>query len=483
MSTLRALTPVLPWTTTLLVLGICLPLTACDFGRFGQHRTGPDTNDSEEPRDEDNLIEEPDIDELDNLWAAAELECESSSDCLSHETCIDSVCQIDRCTAAEYESLAPLGDNFLFYADLEVGIIDKQDWQDDYWVDSFSPGTATLDYDTSWNIGDQPAIDIAGGDLLGAGEELYAVILEDVADLFLLTDNGPERQGLPFVPTAIAAGDVDSDSVAEVIVVGGHEFAVCDLNLSYCQPFVLQEGIEMIDVAVGDVDGDVLREAVFLYEDENAQRMLHVANFDSEQTQQELTWTVEVEDKTYRIASGDLDGSGRAQIVGLQDGGWMNLNDDELDVYELVDLADGSELQHVLHQESGFKRLVDITVGDTNADEVAELLALDSDNKLASALLEEGEFEFAWTVEFDITGDPARIAMADRDNDSPRAILSEGPQVVPGASVPVVAMLLPPYSYESSAGFSSTGYGMAETMSETYTDTISMSIGMDVGVS
>ena len=484
MSTLRAFPPVFSCLNTLFVLGICLSLTACDFGRFGHDRPGPDDRDgSEDSGDEDNIIEEPDIDELDNLWAAAELACETRSDGLGHETCINNVCQIDRCTAAQYESLAPLGDNFLFYADLEIGIIDKQDWNDEYWVDAFSPGNATLDYDMSWNLGDEPAIDIAGGDLLGTDEELYAVILEDVAQLFLLTDEGSQSQGLPFIPTAIAAGDVDSDSVAEVIVVGGHEFAVCDLHLSYCQPFELDEGIEMVDVAVGDVDGDVLREAVFLYEDSSNRRMLHVVNFDSDQTQQELSWTLEVDEDTYRIASGNLGGANRAQIVGLQEGGWMNLNDDELGVYELVELADGDELQRVLSEETGFNRLVDITIGDTNADEVAELLLLDSDNKLASVLFEDGELDFAWTVEFDITGEPGRIAMADRDQDSPRAVLSEGPEVIPGASVPVVAMLLPPYSYEYSAGFSSTGYGMSETVSENYSDTVSMSVGMDVGVS
>jgi hypothetical protein len=64
------------------------------------------------------------------------------------------------------------------------------------------------------------------------------------------------------------------------------------------------------------LDGDLLREVVFLYEDASNQRVLHVANFDSEQTHQELAWTLAVESDTFRIASGDRDGDGRASTLG-----------------------------------------------------------------------------------------------------------------------------------------------------------------------
>jgi len=484
MSSARLATTAFPAISTALLAASLLTLVACYSNPNSEDPAdGADAPLGRPPAVDDSLVDEPDVEGQSEGWNAASLECTDSTDCMDHETCIDSVCQIDRCTAAAYESLPPLGDSFLFYADLEVGIIDRQTWGGaDYWVDAYSPGNAVLDYDVSWMVGDQPAFDIAGGDLLGNDEELYAIILEDVPELFLLTDNGPVSYSLPFSPTAIAAGDVDSDSVDEVIAVGGSRYAICDLQIDYCQPFDMPEGIEMVDVAVADVDGDILREAVFLFNDENNQRTLHVENFDAEESGTEESWELAVDTDIHRIAAGDIDGDGRAEIVTLEEGGWMNVTDDLLDVYRLIDLADGSQLERISDQSSGFSHIVDIAIGDTNADEVAELLVLDENNTLSSARFIEGELEFDWTLEFAVTGEPFRIAMADLDDNSPRAVLSVGPEVIPGASVPVVAMTLPPYSYEYSAGFSSTGYGMSETMSENYSDTVSLSLGVDVGV-
>ena len=482
MSHPRVTSPVLATVRTAFVAALALSLAACGSSRSGGSSDDDPGFQPQPPTHPENLVEEPEIEGQSNGWNAAELACEDNSDCLDHETCFNNVCQIDRCVSAEYESLAPMGDSYLFYADLEFGIVDTQNWSDEYWVDGYAPEDSEIEYSGSWNLGSAPAIDIAGGDLFGDDQEIYAVILEDTGEVIALTDSGLVSQPLPLLPRAIAAGDIDSDSVDEIVVAGVNMFAVCDMQLSYCQPFDLDSDYEVIDVSVGDVDGDLLREAVFLVETPTGLG-LHVENFDADENRQEETWFMAVEDDIHKVAAGDLDGDGRAEIVVLREGGWWNTNDDELDVYRLVAGPDTSSLEHFVHMESGFNRLTDIDIGDIDGSDVAELILLDEHQKLAVARLLGDGIDIEWTTEFTITGQPSRISMADRDSDSPRAVLSGGPEVVPGASVPVVAMLLPPYSYEYSAGFSSTGYGMAETLSETYSDTVSMSVGMDVGVS
>jgi len=456
-------------------------LTACENTEANAPTDAEDVGDvPEEQLPED--VDVPDIPEQPEEWSAEDLNCEEDADCMDHESCLDGVCQIDRCTAANYESLAPLGDSYLFYADLELAITDTQAWSDEYWVDRYSPSGEEVDYDGSINVGAAPPLDVAGGDLLGNDEETYAVVFEGVGELFSLDPAGMNSVPLPLLPRAIAAGDIDSDSVDEVIVAGSNRFAVCDLALGYCQPFDLDSDVEIIDLAIGDIDGDVLREVIFLLETSTGLALLGV-NFDSNQTRQEEDWLVGIEDDTHRIAAGDLDGDGRAEIVTIQEGGWWNQNDDELDLYRLVDNGDSQAIERAFHQEAGYNRLLDIDIGDVNADDEVEIILLDEHQKVYIARLDGDSIEMEWTSEFTITGTPGRIATADHDANSPRAVLQSGPEVVPGASVPVVAMLLPPYSHEHSAGFSSAAYGSATTTSENFTDTVSMNVGMDVGTS
>ena len=467
--------------TVATLLIFTMGLTACENTEANAPTDAEDVGDvPEEQLPED--VDVPDIPEQPEEWSAEDLNCEEDADCMDHESCLDGVCQIDRCTAANYESLAPLGDSYLFYADLELAITDTQAWSDEYWVDRYSPSGEEVDYDGSINVGAAPPLDVAGGDLLGNDEETYAVVFEGVGELFSLDPAGMNSVPLPLLPRAIAAGDIHSESVDELYVAGSNRFAVCDLALGYCQPFDLDSDVEIIDLAIGDIDGDVLREVIFLLETSTGLALLGV-NFDSNQTRQEEDWLVGIEDDTHRIAAGDLDGDGRAEIVTIQEGGWWNQNDDELDLYRLVDNGDSQAIERAFHQEAGYNRLLDIDIGDVNADDEVEIILLDEHQKVYIARLDGDSIEMEWTSEFTITGTPGRIATADHDANSPRAVLQSGPEVVPGASVPVVAMLLPPYSHEHSAGFSSAAYGSATTTSENFTDTVSMNVGMDVGTS
>ena len=203
-------------------------------------------------------LEFPDLPENLPGWRPEDLSCESDGDCLDHESCSAGVCQIERCTAANYESVAPLGQSYLFYTDLELAITDVEAGSEEYWVDRYAPAADQIDYDGSWSMGSEPALDIAGGDLLGEDIETYAAVFEGVNELNALGPDGLVTLSLPLLPTAVAAGDIDSDSVDEVIVAGSNRFAVCDLVVGGCQPYSLDNDVSVVDVAVADIDGDLL---------------------------------------------------------------------------------------------------------------------------------------------------------------------------------------------------------------------------------
>ena len=161
---------------TVVTLSILLVgLTACENTEAHAPEETEEVLDfpEEDPADD---VEVPEVPEQSDEWSAEDLNCEEDADCMDHETCLDGVCQIDRCTAADYQSLAPLGDSYLFYADLELAITDTQSWSDEYWVDRYSPAGEEVDYDGSWNLGTSPPLDVAGGDLFGSDEETLSLI-------------------------------------------------------------------------------------------------------------------------------------------------------------------------------------------------------------------------------------------------------------------------------------------------------------------
>jgi len=438
-------------------------------------------HEDEEERPTEEPHEEEDDEEPVDTWGDHDLSCSSDSDCLDHETCVMSTCQVDRCSGGDYQSPAPLGDSYIFYADLEFAILDHQSWNNEYWIDGYSPGSSSAPYESSWSSNGGAMNDIAGGNFLSTNEEGYAAALSDAPALAVLAGGSVTNFILPFVADSIAAGDVDTDGSDDIAAIDGSRLALCTLATNHCESWQLDQGAQPIDIALGDVDGDDADELVLLIQ--SGGRRLFVLNEEADLHSEQGPLQVSVDQGAHRVDVADLDGDGRDEIVVLEEGGWFNLNDDELSLYRLENSADGEQILNQIHHEAtGYSRLLDLSAGDTDSDESAEIVVLDDHDKAVLFRFTGSGLSRIYEQEIQVTQDGQRIAMADQDNNSPRAVLQGGPSLEVGASVPIVAMLLPPYSYEHSAGFSSTGYGLGETFSESYSDTVSLSLNADVGV-
>ncbi|HCP46309.1 MAG TPA: hypothetical protein DIU15_09720, partial [Deltaproteobacteria bacterium] len=439
-----------------------------------------DEDGSEEGEEED--AQEDEDEDVEEGSTGSDISCFTDSDCMSYEACMSGICQIDRCSDNYYESSPPMGEYLLFNQDLEFAIVDEEESASQYWLDGYSPTTTGAPFDSSWSAGNQRILDVAGGDFLGTAEQTYAVSTENTNMIQVLYPGSPVSVSAPFTATAMVGASLDDDSADELLLGTEHRLAVCNVDINSCFPFWLDTQYQILDVAAGDLDGDFTDEAVILVSMED-DLFLQVLNLSDPLQGPVLIAELPVDAGSHKVASADIDADEQGEIIVLEEGGWWNWNDDEFAVYEFIQSDDSDPvLQLTHHQESGYGRLKDLDAGDTDGDEQAELIALDEHQKVGVFTYQSGAISRLYESEFNDTEEPDRIAMADHDNNSTRADLVAGPESVVGAEVPVIAMLLPPFSYEHSAGFSSTGYGMGDTMSETFSDTVSLSVGVDVGI-
>ncbi len=417
-------------------------------------------------------------------WGSEDVSCESISDCLGDEICLDGVCQVDRCNGNLQQSTPPLGENLTFFQENELGIADSEPYEGSYYVDGYGPMTGTLDYDGSYDLGGGQVLDVGGGNLNGARPDQYVVAVSGHRSVGILTGSQTIWKDLDFYPVAVDAGDTDGDGLDEVIAISsGGETAICDYGFWSCTIWEFSGNVEQIDVTSGDVDGDAIEEVVILL-DYEGYRYLYAMNIDAETSGQPDNYQAGVDGGHIAVAAGDIDSDYVAEVVVLLDGGWFGWWDDSLATYEASIGEEGGNLvQSFTGEIEGYTGMVDLDVADTDADEKAEIVAVSDDGYAAVYRAAGLAFAPKFVTQLDVTVSPKRIAMVDHDGNSPRAELVEGPIPCQGAPVPINILIMPPYNADHAAGFpSSVMYGDVESQSENMRDTVSLGLHADLGV-
>ncbi|MEZ4236572.1 MAG: hypothetical protein R3F59_10530 [Myxococcota bacterium] len=411
-------------------------------------------------------------------WEGSDLSCDKAKDCLAGETCVEGVCQIDRCNAAEitHDSVAPMGQGLNFLQDAELGVADRTAYDGAYWVDAYQPHGGDA-YDWSVEAGASRIVDIAGGHF-DESEAAYAAALQgDTAVTILGTG---QRLSTGFVPAAIDAGDVDGDGLDEIVAVAASDdIAICHADTGQCDRWV-SEGSTMVDVAVGDIDGDTFEEPILLIDIDGA-RYLYAFQPNAEVTGEDLDYFSHVGgDEMARVTAGDLDGDWKSEVVLLENPWCGDFCDDNLYSYDAM--PDGTFAYRMNSDIENQTTVVDIAAGDVDNDDVTEVVTLGGS---ASVTLQEPAAN-RWNERYHdtltVSGNPDRIAMGDHDHDAPRARLIDGPERQEGRVVPMMVLTLPPYHRQYSSGVASVGFGDNESQEESRSDTVSLSLSADVGV-
>lgn len=402
-----------------------------------------------------------------NAWNDSDdVDCKSDADCSASESCEGGVCQMKRCTDPAYESIAPLGQQHVFVADIDLAIVG-----DDSFVDGYEPNDGS--YIESWDLDGKKILDVAGGDFEGKRPDTIAVAIDGEKKVKLQGPDGVRDLDVgDMQPKRLGAGDTDADGVPELIVLGkGGAIAVCNLRDDSCMHADI-EGVGSLDATAGDVDGDGYDEAVFLVEIGN-ERQVIIWNLDADKTAQEQSVGWSFGDADLKsIAAADLDGDGVAEVVTLHEQGWGDLKDDRLFA---LDARSGD-----IKKERGINgHSIDLAAGDRNGDGQAEIAVLRSERKFEVFKTVDGKMlESAYTKDLAVGNGATRIGALDWNGDSARGKLVSGPTLLSGSVVPIAAMTFPPYDRERSEGDGTVTIGSMETSEETLSETISLHLAL-----
>jgi hypothetical protein len=402
-----------------------------------------------------------------NAWNDSDdVDCESDDDCSAGESCESGVCQLKRCTDPAYASVAPLGQQHVFVADIDLAIVG-----DDSYVDGYEPNDGA--YLESWDLEGQKVLDVAGGDFEGKRPDSIAVVIEGSKKIKVQGPGGVRDLDVgDMSPRRVAAGDTDADGIDELVVFGsGGSIAICDLRDDSCQRADI-EGVEVKDVTAGDVDGDGYDEAVFLVKVGDERQMV-IWNLDADKTAQEQSVGWSFGDADLRsVAAADLDGDGVAEVVALHESGWADFKDDRLFA---LDARSGD-----IKKERGINgHSIDVAAGDRNGDGKSEVAVLRSEQKFEVFKTTDGKLlESAYTKDLAVGNSASRIGALDWNGDSATGKLLSGPKLVSGSVLPIAAMTFPPYDRERSEGDGTVTIGSMETTEETMEETVSLHLAL-----
>ena len=205
-----------------------------------------------------------------------DVKCTADADCLVGESCLDKVCQIQRCDGTFKPTPPPFGGHLDLGGDREIlalaGGAELRGYE-----------TASGELTASWDVGGSDAVDVAGGNLLGSRPLALAIARKDSTKITVRGLDGDRELDAGIVPKSLAAGDVDGDGIDEIVAVaadGG--IALCDAIAGQCAPGQL-EGASGVDVAIADIDSDGFEEPMFLVEIGGKSKLV-VWNVDGDKT-------------------------------------------------------------------------------------------------------------------------------------------------------------------------------------------------------
>lgn len=436
-------------------------------------------------------------------WAKDDISCDNNSDCITGEGCLNNVCQPAQCEGGLANSSAPIGSSYTFFADNEIGVADRSNWEGSYWIDTYSPRATSADYVASTELSTTQLVDISGGRFSKAQKRAeYVVAIEGRSSFGFSPSSDITGDGrvdaddtvwvsLGFQPLALDAGDTDADGLDEVVVISrDRKISNCHMDTSSCESWAFSddEDITLLDVAAGDIDGDAVAELAILI-DVDGETLIYVLNQDYEDKNQPASYQHYVDDVT-RLDVGDLNGDRIAEIIALRDVDSIPLwgESDVIEVFNAVPSATGDtetgDLAPLASIEtSGLENVEDIEVSDTDADTLSEIYIVDSGGHIAAFDLEATTLYERFNEELAINVEPFRLALADVDGDSPQATLvDDTPVLAKGAPIPSAMILMPPYDADHSASPSSSFQGASTSVDESFTDTVSLGMQVDMGI-
>jgi len=410
-------------------------------------------------------------------WGEVDLTCDKTADCLTGEICSDGYCQVDRCGGDLANSVPPLGDSYYFSREDEIALADSEKKQGTYYLDAFDP--RDLVYEGSYDVGNQAPIDVVGGALWGSRPQaIYVAAFENSSTVKI--PGSSETFKMPFAPVALAAADMDLDGLDELIGASSSgRIAICDIDVGGCDEFKMSGSVDVIDLAAGDLDGDVWPEIVILM-DSGDNRFIYGFNVDHEITGQEEAWYTDVSEDVKRISAGDLDNDLFAEIVALRDSGYWDYWDDYLEVYQ-ADAGADTITRLFEHETDGYTTGRDLEIADKDGDGDGEIYFLDQEARVVSYSMSGSRLTDFGVVKYSPSEEPKLIAAADHNGDAPIAELSGEAQACQGNPVPIMLMVLPPYDEDYANGTSRVGFGNGSSTSESASESVSLGLSVDIG--
>ncbi len=393
--------------------------------------------------------------------------CASDDGCASSETCDAGMCVPDRCAFAEArDSEPPLGTHL---------VVEERDD-----ILASSPAAAAATYTErggeAWReTAAEDIVDVAAIRLPGADTAVGVIATAHAVTI-------PAAQAwldLPIEATpiaAIATGDIDGDNADELVILAADgRYDVCKPLAGSCRRGELG-GAEALDVAVADLGGEVADSAVFLLRD-GGDSVLVVASA-RPGGEVEVVARERFDERFERVAAGDVTGDGVAEVIALEDGGWLGMAGDRAHVF-----APQRDFESPLPAAELPGSSRDLAAGSLFGQGADQLIVLDGGGRYLALSAKDGAWREEAAGELPLSG-ARRIAVGDLAGRSTTAELTSGPEMRAGRIAPTAVAVFPPYSRAASGGDApSIRLGHTESRSESLSDSVRLRVQAEVRAS